>query len=284
MPKREQTFRCFCESCQAGPRGLDGEPLGVVFPVSQRVSHLARVKAEHEALLAPSPTTSPLSVDPSASVFAHAIIDDGRPLNSQANRLWSSRSDYQKSGSLSSSPPDISEDCVGAIVECIERLTLSTSLTDVVDQTERMADIEPTSSLPSAGPSASEVPLSAGRREKKRERNHYTRKAHCTLDHVERGINSCLDRLILVNSNTELKVLESEFALLRQAFEGVTRRVPSVDARRAAIRQILLEVETKMQGVQASYPSISDGPLIYDTSTLISLKQIFMALLTSVSH
>ena len=76
MPKREQTFRCFCESCRAGPRGLDGKPLGVVFPVSQRVSHLAHVKAEREALLAPSPTIPPLSVDLNASVFAHAIIDN----------------------------------------------------------------------------------------------------------------------------------------------------------------------------------------------------------------
>ena len=132
----------------------------MVFPVSQQVFHLACVKAECEALVAPSPTTSPLSVDLNASVFTHTIIDNGRPLNSQANHLWSSQSDYQMGGSLSSGTPNISEDCVGAIVECIEHLALSTS--DVIDQTEQMVDIKPTSSLPSASPSVSEVPLSTG--------------------------------------------------------------------------------------------------------------------------
>src|SRR5205807_1654225 len=145
--------------------GLDGEPLGVVFPVSQQVFHLACDKAECEALVAPSPTTSPLSVDLNASIFTHAIIDNGQPLNSQANRLWSSRSDYQMGGSLSSGTPNISEDCVGAIVKCIKCLALSTSLTDIIDQTgwTALVDIEPmSSSLPSASPSASEVPFSAG--------------------------------------------------------------------------------------------------------------------------
>ena len=88
MPKRrEQFFLCFCESCRdTGPLGHDGEPLGVRFPISQRISHLARAKAKREACRDPPSTyhehSLPLT-ELTTNIFAHALTDDGPSLNSQ---------------------------------------------------------------------------------------------------------------------------------------------------------------------------------------------------------
>jgi len=274
MPKRDQTFRCFCELCRAGPLGPDGEPLGVVLPVSQRVAHLARVKAEHQTLVVSS---SPPPADLDAAVFAQALIDTGPHLNSHASRLWTSRNDYQHMEILSSGSPNISEGNIGSILESFERMANGASISHLVDQTDTFSDVP--SLLQPASSSAPNVSSSTNRRENKRERNNHTKKAHRTLDHVERGTKSCLEGLTHVKSNTKVKQLEVEVALLRETFEGVTRRVPSVDKRRATIQQLLLEVDAKVQELQENYPSPTYGPFEYDTS-VSALNSNFVVSLT----
>lgn len=120
MPKHDQTFQCFCELCQAGPLSLDGEPLGVVFPISQHVAHLACVKDKHETLIASS---SPLPADLDAAIFAQAIINMGPCLNSHASCLWTSWNDYQCNKVLSSGGSNIFEyDILNQVIGQLQQL------------------------------------------------------------------------------------------------------------------------------------------------------------------
>jgi len=271
MPKRrEQFFLCFCESCRdTGPLGHDGEPLGVRFPISQRISHLARVKAEREACRDPPSTHhehSPPLTELTTNIFAHALTDDGPSLNSQPSRLWTSRNEFQSNNRVPSR--GISETTVGVIAESIGRLAVETSVDGGTSATEQLSiSMEPdVVSLPYIGLSATKLPLSE-RRQIKQEHNPYTKRAHRTLDHVERRAESCLENLAHVTSNAQLTAIESEVVLLRQTFDGVTRRVPSVDMRRATLSQLLSQIDTRVQELRADYPIIIDGPLVYDTST-----------------
>ena len=119
-------------------------------------------------------------------------------------------------------------------------------------------------SLPYIGLSAMKLPLSECR-QIKQEYNLYTKRAHCTLNHVECHAKSCLENLAHVTSNAQLTTTESEVVLLWQTFDGVTRQVPSVDMRRATLSQLLSQIDTRVQELRADYPII-DGPLVYDTS------------------
>jgi len=97
MPSRTRVFTCFCETCkEAGPLGCDSEPLGVVFPISQRISHLARIKAERNARSESLPMRSVHSTaEITTAALVDSMIDDIPSSNSQLNRLWTSRDDYQ---------------------------------------------------------------------------------------------------------------------------------------------------------------------------------------------
>jgi hypothetical protein len=70
---------------------VTGEPLGVVFPISQRISHLARVKAERNG----SSESHPMPpVHSTAEITTAALVDamiDEVPSYSQLDRLWTSR-------------------------------------------------------------------------------------------------------------------------------------------------------------------------------------------------
>src|ERR1700761_8149800 len=117
MPARttKATFHCFCASCiLLGGVGPDNQPLGKLFPASQRVAHLARVRAEEEAEAQwqSSTTTNPRDAaviqEASSSIFALTLTDNGPDLNTQCSRLWTSRDEIQVSfppPSMPDAPP-----------------------------------------------------------------------------------------------------------------------------------------------------------------------------------
>ena len=200
MPKRDQLFLCFCESCrETGPLGNDGEPLGVTMPTSQRIPHLTCVKAEREARRTPLPTNcddSPLSTELKTNIFAHVLTDNGPNLNSQPSRLWTSRHEFQSGNCVPSNP--ICEGAIGVIAETVGRLVAETSIDHITSATEQLS-IGPDAVSPSAAKlSPSE------RRKSKQERNKYTKRAHHTLNHMEHHAKSCLESLAHICSNAEL--------------------------------------------------------------------------------
>ena len=236
MPSRTQVFTCYCESCkEAGPLGCDGEPLGVVFPISQRTSHLARIKAERDIRKESLPTY-PVHSSTQAEITTTALVDSMTELSSsksEVSRFWASRNDYQDHHYVSESANTISASIIDTIAEGFGRLALEPSINDLIGPVEQISltpginssTPHPLSNFSPPTPKSS----TSTRRETKRERNAYTKKAHLTLNHVENSAHSCLKALAHVKSNAELVPIEGEIALLRQAFDGVTREVPSVD-------------------------------------------------------
>jgi len=134
MPKREQFYQCFCESCR------EAGPLGVTIPKSQRIPHLTRVKAEREASGAPLQAHcdhSVLSTELATDIFAHVLTDSGPNLNSQPSRLWTSQNEFQSNNCVPSNP--ISEGTGDVITETIGRLVVETSIDDIASATEQLS-------------------------------------------------------------------------------------------------------------------------------------------------
>lgn len=136
MPSRAQVFTCYCESCkETGPPGRDGEPLGVVFPISQRISHLARVKAERNARresLPTRPVASSITADITTAALVDSMIDEIPSSKSQLSRLWSSRDDYQDKTYVSEISNTISGDILDAMAESFGRLAVEPSINDLI--------------------------------------------------------------------------------------------------------------------------------------------------------
>ena len=61
-------------------------------------------------------------------------------------------------------------------------------------------------------------------------------------------------------------VTESDVVILQQAFNSVTRRVPSVDARKENLSPLLSQIDRRVQELRTTHPTTIDGPVIYDTS------------------
>ena len=275
MPSRAGVFTCFCETCkETGPLGRDGEPLGVVFRLSQRISHLVRVKAEHnsrsESLPMP-PVHSTAEITTAALV--DSMIDEIPSFNSSLDRLWTSRDDYQDKAYVSDISNTISGEVLDAMAESFGRLAIEPSIKDLIGPMEGLSvcpGVNPVSLLPcsNGGSSTTRSPNST-RRETKRERSAYTKKAHLALSHVERGAHSCLAALSNVKSNPELVPIKREIALLRHSFDSVTRKVPSVDVRKRTLGGLLSQVDLMFQELQAAYPANAVGPIVYDTGMSI---------------
>jgi prefoldin subunit 5 len=86
---------------------------------------------------------------------------------------------------------------------------------------------------------------------------------------VEHGAVSCLEALAHVGSSAELVPIEREIALLRRSFNSVTHRMSSVDTRKETLRQLLSQVDLKLQELETMYPALTVGPVVYDTSMFI---------------
>jgi hypothetical protein len=271
MPSRIQVFTCYCESCkETGPLSCDGEPLGVVFPVSQRIPHLARVKAERNARresLPAQPVHSSTTAEIMTGALVDSIIDE---TVSSKSRLWMSRDEYQDNNDVSGMANTISGNVVDEMADAFGRLTMEPLIDDLTDSMEKIS-LSPPCDVNSASPNhtPSSRTSTSTNREGKRERNKYTKKAHLILDHVEHGAVSCLETLARVGSSAELVSVESELSLLRRSFDNVTRKVSSVDARKKTVGHLLSQVELKVQELETMYPASIVGPVVYDTSMFI---------------
>ena len=273
MPSRPQVFTCYCESCkETGPLSCDGEPLGVVFPISQRIPHLSRVKAERNAHRESLPA-QPIHSSTTAEIMTAALVDsivDETP--SSKSRLWMSRDDYQDNNNVSGMANTVSGNVVDEMAEIFGRLAMEPLIDSLTGSMEKISLFPPPGvNSASSNHTRSSItrPSTSTRREAKRERNTYTKKAHLILDHVEHGALSCLEALAYVGSSAELVPVESEIALLRRSFDSVTRRVSSIDARKETLRQLLSQVDLKVQELETTYPAITVGPVVYDTSMSI---------------
>jgi hypothetical protein len=273
MPSRPQVFTCYCESCkETGPLSRDGEPLGVVLSISQRIPHLARVKAERNARNESLPA-QPVHPSRTAEIMTAALVDSiFDETVSSKSRLWMSRNKYQDNNDDSGMENTISSTMVDEMAETFSRLAMEPLIDDLTDSIEKISLSSPPG-MNSASPSHTRSLITRSststRQEAKRERNTYTKKAHLILDHVEHGLLSCLEALARVGSSAELVPIESEIALLRRSFNSVTRRVSSVNARKEYLRQLLSQVDLKVQELETMFPAITVGPVVYDTSMFI---------------
>lgn len=198
-----------------------------------------------------------------------SIVDETM---SSKSRLWMSRDEYQDNNDVSGMANTISGNVVDEIANAFGRLAMEPLIDDLTDSME-IFSLSPPRGVNSASPnqtrSSRTTSSTSTRRQAKRERNTYTKKAHLILDHVEHGAVSCLETLARVGSSAELVSVKSEIALLRRSFDSVTRRVSSVDARKETLCQLLSQVDLKVQELETIYPAITVGPVIYDTGMFI---------------
>jgi hypothetical protein len=99
----------------------------------------------------------------------------------------------------------------------------------------------------------------------KREKNHLTRRAHATLDVVERRANELLNQLATVDNSAGVQAVEEDVAVIRSAFKSVKRRVATIDFRREKISRLFTQIDTCLPELCARYPPSIDGPLVYST-------------------
>jgi len=161
---------------------------------------------------------------------------------------------------------------VDEMAETFGCLTMEPLIENLTDSMEKIS-LSPPPGVNSASPNDTRSSITRSFtstcREAKRERNTYTKKAHLILDHVGHGALSCLGALAHVGSSAELVPIETEIALLQRSFDSVTRRTSSIDARKETLRQLLSQVDRKVQELETTYPAITVGPVIYDTSMSI---------------
>ena len=77
----------------------------------------------------------------------------------------------------------------------------------------------------------SQSPSRYAARTERREKNHFTRKAHFTFDVVVRHANEILNRLPKINNSAGVKALEEDIAVICLDFESVKQRVVSTNSR-----------------------------------------------------
>jgi hypothetical protein len=120
--------------------------------------------------------------------------------------------------------------------------------------------------LDSSVPS-SKSPSRLATRTEKRERNHHTRKAHATLDVLERRANELLNQLATVDNSAGVQAVEEDVAVIRSAFKSVKRTAVTIDSRRETISRLFTQIDAHLSELRARYPISVDGPLIYSTGT-----------------
>ena len=113
------------------------------------------------------------------------------------------------------------------------------------------------------------IPSRYATRTEKRENSHLTRKAHSTLNVVERRANEILNRLAVTNDSAGVQALEEDIAVIRPAFDSVKQRVSSINSRREMISRLFTQIDGYLHDLRARYPPSIDGPLVYSTGTFI---------------
>jgi hypothetical protein len=255
MPARQLgKFRCCCIICIAScETGSDGTPLGKLIPESQRISHLARVRAETEARRQSDIQNA------AASLFASTLVDDGPDLHSQPSRLWSSRDEYQSSASTIFESPETETLPIDIIMSGFQRLQ-----SDVHSTPLQSISFPPESEAlpyPEIQDSTASIPKPAKHLER-RELAKLTKSAHRILDHVEKRTRHWL---LQINVDT-LADGERDISLIQTAFDNVNRHVSSVNTRKAIIGASLAQLQSRVVELRRLNPSVDDKPLQFDSS------------------
>jgi hypothetical protein len=126
------------------------------------------------------------------------------------------------------------------------------------------------------------VPPSDHSRWAKKERHRATLKAHLAFDHVELEVShlyNFLNEEPLINSNFS-GVMEEKLKQARQCFETISRSTPSLEGRRAKIKQCLVDLDDRIAELQPLIQAWDPTPIPYDTGVLLMLlKNLYLLIL-----
>jgi hypothetical protein len=290
MPARPSVkFRCFCiiciADCETGP---DNAPLGKLIPESQRISHLARAKAE--AKIQRQSQESELR-NSAASLFANTLVADGSNLHAQPSRLWSSREEYQSS--VPNIPPESEPLPINTIVESFQRLLVqgfipvqSVSQSSFPSESEALPyyavesddqystpvqNMQPVPALSHVDMMAENTAIPSARSLSKREGSKFTKTAHRILDWVERQIGHWSLQLADIASGDALAGAEVDISNIQTVFDNVGCNVNSVNVRKARIAPNLFQLQARLVELRRLYPD--DKPLQFDSGMYFTHKK-----------
>jgi hypothetical protein len=290
MPARPSVkFRCFCiiciADCETGP---DNTPLGKLIPESQRISHLARAKAE--ANIQSQLQESELQ-NSAASLFANTLVADGSDMHAQPSRFWSSREDYQSS--VPNIPPESNPLPINTIIESFQRLQpevqgftplQSVSQSPFPSETEALpyyavksddqysTFVQSMRPAPDIGMMEANTAIPSAQSLSKRERSNLTKTAHSILDWVERQISHWSLLLANIASGDALAGAEADISHIQTVFDKVRRSVNSVNVRKVRIAPNLLQLQGRLVELRRKYPYADDKPLQFDSGMYFTYK------------
>ena len=305
-------FRCFCIVCTASyGTGPDGTPLGNWIPESQRISHLARAKAETEAQIWSQ--ESHLQ-NATASLFASTLVDDGPNPHAQPSRLWTSHEEYQSSASKPSRGSEaLPIDTIIESFQCLQRdvqdstpiQSVSQSafpsesdalpLNDIIERFQHLGfeNSTPVHPMQSAHPSGSSLlpdvnimeanTLNKSTRQSKREHSHLMTIAHHILNHVENRTSHWLLQLAAVTSPLDaLADAETDIGCIQAAFDSVKRDVHSVNVWKTTIDLQLSQLQSHLVELHRLYPYVDDKPLQYNSGMCFLCIEVNIELKTTL--
>jgi hypothetical protein len=175
MPSRNAEFLCVCPSCAAaGGNDPAGKPLGRIFSLSQKHAHLARIKAERDAIKAQTAQVQDTAIPD--RIFALTFMDEGPNMETQPDKLWTSRLEYQENTTTQPVFPEAAL-IADSIAESIGRLPAG--INQPIHSTPQPHDVFPTFDVSPSSPNCYERHLA------KREKNRRTVKAHKVLTNLE---------------------------------------------------------------------------------------------------
>ena len=262
MPSRKAGFQCLCESCVA-TSGIDaaGNPLGRIFPPSQKHAHLARIKAERDGVKIRAVHVQDTGVPD--RVFALTLMDEGPNMETQPSKLWTSRAEYQDDSTTQPVFPEASL-IADSIAESMNRLPLG--INEPRHPSPESHDIFPTSDFSS--PNSYEWRLA------KREKNRRTVKSHKVLTNLELRICACFEKLSSDSLSLEmLNSVDSESSLLRSSLEKVTRRTESLDSHKQTIWEKLNQLHVLLLEMRSKVPTLDNEALHYNSGKHLYLSQ-----------
>jgi len=263
MPARNE-FHCCCAEC-VSLYGFDsnGQPIGKVFPASERIAHTHRVQAEAAAKLAEEREATTHTA--AATVFAHTLADNGPNINAQPSRLWVSRSEYQGSAAFQTNSNEIPISAIIDGVRTLQALSPSTNVSGLLNRFQELA-ISPDRVQ---GDHRSPIPTHSSKSAQKKERNRATKKAHDILEGLEKRCQQYIDRVEQAGMNItrdDIGYIEAQVTSLYKGLENVKRNTESVMLRKNAVEKSLSGLHALIDRLRLQHPPMNNDPILYDTS------------------
>jgi hypothetical protein len=216
------------------------------MPTSSKLAHLSRVRQEgaEEEQRRSLQDRSDIN-DLSAHLFALTVTDNGPSDLNHPNKLWTSRAEFQASSQiLHPSTPAIYP-----------------SLDDITDSVQHLALLDDLSQQDASASTTDCGPRNT--RESKRESHKASVDAHSTLNIITSKAATCKHSLSLPPSQERLQSAEAELRCLRLSLESVSRDVPTVTARKEAIRRTLDTLDGRLIELRYLVPRVDEGPFAY---------------------